>query len=130
MRTLTSHEVNPANAQLTITVVDAPGSGGANHRYEIAGFTGENPSVPECTMIGGCAIIAFQNGPILENGVNGVTHEALLAVIEDRLAGFQAGPYACSDNAEALAHIQAAQEVLQRRTRARMARGVEGTHRV
>ena len=42
---------------------------------------------------GFCFEIRFQNGPIAEAGVNGLTHEALLAVLEDRLVGFQSGPY-------------------------------------
>ena len=38
MRTITDHQVNPANDTLQITVTDDPGHGGANHRYEISGF--------------------------------------------------------------------------------------------
>lgn len=116
MRTLEDHKVNPANDLLTVTVVDEPGSGGANHAYAI---------------IGGGVVpthIRFQNGPIAEAGVNGITHEALLAILCDRMRGFQSGPYASADNAEALTHMEAAQTALQRRTKARMARGVEGTH--
>ena len=74
--------------------------------------------------------ISFQNGPIGEVGVNGVSNEALLAVVEDRLLGFQSGPYACRDNAVALTKIQEAMMWLQKRTHERMARGVEGTHKV
>ena len=81
-------------------------------------------------MATGKILIEFQNGPINVVGTNGVTHEALLTIIEDRLVGFQSGPYACADNAEALAHIRGAMECLQRRTKARLARGVEGTHTV
>lgn len=127
MRELTDHKVNPANDTLTITVADEPGSGGANHRYEIDGFSTEkNPGYDEDS--GAELVLLFQNGPINEVGVNGVTHEALLAILCDRLRGFQSGPYASEDNAEALAHLGAAQAALQRRTLARMARGVEGTH--
>lgn len=128
MRTLDDHKVNPANDTLTITVADEPGSGGANHRYEVSGFNLEgNPAVrgyENATMLP----IIFQNGPINEAGVNGLTHEALLAILCDRMRGFQAGPYASADNAEALTCMEQAQTALQRRTRARMARGVEGTH--
>lgn len=116
MRTLEDHKVNPANDLLTVAVLDEPGSGGANHAYDITG--GE--AVP--------THIRFQNGPINEAGVNGITHEVLLAILCDRMRGFQSGPYASADNAEALQHMEAAQVALQRRTRARMARGVEGTH--
>lgn len=72
--------------------------------------------------------VRFQNGPIKEVGTNGVTHEALLAIVEDRLIGFQSGPYACRENAVALTKIQEAMMWLQKRTRDRLARGVEGTH--
>lgn len=118
MRTLDDHKVNPANDLLTVTVLDEPGSGGACHAYDITG--GE--AVP--------THIRFQNGPIAEAGVNGVTHEALLAILCDRMRGFQSGPYASADNAEALTCMEQAQTALQRRTKARMARGVEGTHTV
>ena len=67
-------------------------------------------------------------GPIKEAGVNGLTGEALLAILIDRLRSFQAGPYACQQNATALWHLREALDMLQVRTRARIARGVEGTH--
>lgn len=117
MRTLTDHKVNGANNQLEISVLDEPGAGGANHEYEIAP---ENSTVCFCE-------IRFQNGPIKEAGVNGVTQEALLAIVADRLRSFQAGPYACRENALALTKIEEAQHWLQARTQKRMARGVEGT---
>jgi serine/threonine protein phosphatase PrpC len=132
MRTLTDHQVNPANDTLTIAVMDEPGSGGANHRYLINGFDyASNPGATDHEkQMEDSALILFQNGPINEVGVNGITHEALLAILCDRMRGFQAGPYASADNAEALDHMMAAQTALQRRTLARMARGVEGTHTV
>ncbi|ODT86711.1 MAG: hypothetical protein ABS78_15575 [Phenylobacterium sp. SCN 70-31] len=70
----------------------------------------------------------FQNGPIGEVGVNGLTHEALLAILVDRLRAFQAGPFSCRENALALTKLEEAQQWLGARTRARMVRGVEGTH--
>lgn len=131
-RELTGHKVNPANDVLTIEVLDGPGSGGANHLYHITGFnSGSNPSDPWTKRHGSPAVhstVLFQNGPINEVGVNGVTHEALLAILIDRMEGFQAGPYASPDNQVALEAMRTAQIALQRRTRARMARGVEGTH--
>lgn len=131
MRKITEHVVNSANDRLTITVVDDPGQGGANHRYEISGFDAEsNPSS------GGedhsRLVILFQNGPIGVdgNGVNGITQEALLAIVADRLRSFQKGPYSCKANACALTHIEEAQHWLQQRTLERMRRGVEGTHAI
>ena len=130
MRTLEEHKVNPANDKLTVSVLDEPGSGGANHAYLISGFDNtKNPSDPD-DQDPDTTLILFQNGPINEVGVNGVTHEALLAILCDRMRGFQAGPYHSADNAEALICMEQAQTALQRRTRTRMDRGVEGTHTV
>lgn len=117
-RTLSGHKVNPANDTIDIKVTDKPGDGGANHEYSIS-----HPDFGEVN-------ISFQNGPIPENGVNGVTHEVLLAILIDRLQGFQSGPFACRENAIALTKIQEAQLWLQKRTRDRMDRGVEGAHTV
>lgn len=129
-RVLRDHIVNPANDKLKITVCDEPGSGGANHHYEIEGFErGRNPSAAGLCEED-CLVILFQNGPINEVGVNGITHEALLAILIDRLKGFQRGPFACGANAAALNHLEAARDVLLQRTRERMARNVEGTHKV
>ena len=125
MRELNDHKVNPANDLLTVTAEDAPGSGGANHVYRIV-YPDAQPGGPTMAPTD----LFFQNGPINEVGVNGLTHEALLAILCDRLRGFQAGPYHSADNAEALACMEQAQIALQRRTKARMARGVEGTHTV
>lgn len=125
MRTVDDHKINPANDRLTITVTDEPGAGGANHRYEISGFDAAPPAASYEDTIE----IAFQNGPIAEAGVNGVTQEVLLAIVADRLRSFQSGPYSCRENALALTKIEEAMHWLQQRTLARMRRGVEGTHK-
>lgn len=134
MRTIEDHKVNPANDTLSITVLDEPGSGGANHLYQVAGFdTATNASDPFKERHGQAAqhaTVLFQNGPIAEVGVNGVTHEALLAIVADRLRSFQKGAFACKANACALTHIEEAMHWLQQRTIERMRRGVEGTHTV
>lgn len=119
MRELTGHKVNPANDVLLVEAIDGPGPGGASHEYTI---TTPPPN-------GVATVIKFQNGPINEAGVNGITHEALLAILIDRMEGFQSGPYANSYNAAALDHLRSAQGVLLDRTRERMSRGVEGTHK-
>jgi hypothetical protein len=127
MRTLEDHKVNPANDTLTITVMDEPGAGGANHLYQVFGMnTASNPSRRDVGQVH--AEFLFQNGPIPENGVNGLTQEVLLAIVADRLRSFQKGPFACKANACALTHIEEAQHWLQQRTIERMRRGVEGTH--
>lgn len=153
MRTIHDHKVNPANDTLTVIVTDEPGSGGASHRYEVTGFEpGRNASANRSTQARWkqdqqptanaeilleraqrapeTLVILFQNGPIPECGVNGITQEVLLAIVADRLRSFQQGPFACKANACALTHIEEAQHWLQQRTIERMRRGVEGTHTV
>ena len=131
MRDITDHivEGDSANHQLAISVLDEPGAGGANHVYTILGMNvSSNPGMdyadPQDTNI------IFQNGPIKEAGVNGITQEVLLAIGIDRLRSFQAGPYSCRDNAVALTKCEEALMWLQRCTRERIKRGVEGTHTV
>lgn len=133
-REIHDHKVNPANDKLQILATDAPGSGGANHLYQITGFNTEtNESCPFKERYGKPSdhtTILFQNGPIGEKGVNGITQEVLLAICIDRLRSFQAGKFACRENAVALTHLETAQMWLQKRTRDRMTRGVEGTHKI
>lgn len=133
MRKITDHVVNPANDKIEITVLDEPGAGGASHHYSVTGFDTEGnaaASVDGYVSSFSRLPIIFQNGPINESGVNGITQEVLLAIVVDRLRSFQAGPYACPENALALSKIEEAQHWLLSRTGARMARGVEGTHTV
>jgi hypothetical protein len=125
MRKLTDHKLNGLNEDIHISVIDEPGQGGACHVYSIA--IGFNPGTDEGGSQEKCHI-EFQNGPINEVGVNGISQEALLAVIIDRLRSFQAGPYSCRENAVALTKCEEAMMWLQKRTRDRIARGVEGTN--
>lgn len=130
MRNLTDHQVNPANDKLIVQVLDEPGQGGACHSYYVDGF--DISTNPSATEEDNYLYILFQNGPISEEGVgvNGITHEVLLAIVADRLRSFQKGPYACKANACALTHIEEAMHWLQQRTLERMRRGVEGTHQL
>ena len=124
-RVIQTHQVNGLNEALLINVLDEPGHGGACHEYQIRRWvrnTGDQHDDAELCNI------KFQNGPILEHGVNGISNEALLAVVRDRLECFQAGQYSCDTNQQALDHVVAAMEALHSRTRERVERGVEGTH--
>ena len=116
MRTINYHKINPTNDTLDVEVVDEPGPGGANHLYFVRRDESEPP----------ICIVDFQNGPIDEKGVNGVTQEILLAIVIDRLRSFQAGPFSCRENALALTKCEEALQWLHSRTLERMNRGVEG----
>ncbi len=130
MRNLTDHQVNPANDKLIVQALDEPGQGGACHSYYVDGF--DIRTNPSAIKGDNYLYILFQNGPISEEGVgvNGITHEVLLAIVADRLRSFQKGPYSCKANACALTHIEEAMHWLQQRTLERMRRGVEGTHQL
>ena len=117
-RELSSHRVTGLNEKIRIEVLDNPGPGGACHSYRI--------SVDEETCVYS-QVLEFQNGPIQEVGVNGISIEALLAIVEDRLMGFNSGRFSCRENAVALTKVQEALMWLGKRTRDRLARGVEGT---
>lgn len=126
MRTITDHKLNGLNDALEITVTDEPGQGGANHVYEIE--WGNNDGLDPTGHAQRKTIISFQNGPIKEASVNGISGEALLAIVIDRLRSFQSGPFACRDNAVALTKLEESLMWLQKRTRDRLSRGVEGTN--
>lgn len=119
MRKLTSHLCEGKAAVNEVLALDEPGVGGASHKYGINLLGDKSCSGP---------MVSFQNGPINEVGVNGVQNEDLLAIIIDRMQGFQSGKFACRENAIALTHLQDAMHWLLHRTRERVARGVEGTH--
>lgn len=120
-RFITSHIANPANAEIELSAIDERGQGNANHRYLAEWGVGPH-SVKEGV------IVAFQNGPIQEFGVNGITNEVLISIVIDRLEGFQGGLFRCRENAISLTHLEDALMWLQKRTRDRLARGVEGTN--
>lgn len=132
-REISSHKVNGLNEALQVVVLDEPGQGNACHEYQVQTplkqpaeqFVEENSRLIRAT----CRI-HFQNGPINEVGVNGISNEALLAVVRDRLEGFQAGEYASAANQDALDHVIIAMDFLKSRTKERMERGVEETHAV
>ena len=104
-----------------VNVLDEKGQGNANHEYEVVLAENHNQVVCE---------VRFQNGPIKEAGVNGVMNEDLIAIVIDRMRGFQSGDYACRDNDLALTKLEEALMWLRHRTELREARGAEGTHTV
>lgn len=131
MRNITSHVVegDAANHQIEVAAHDGHNGSGAGHIYVISADLTNNPGYlpinPEQEIL-----ILFQNGPIKDAGVNGLTNEALLAVLIDRTEIFQQGPFACEENARALTGLRDALDAFQIRTRRRIAKGIEGTNAV
>jgi hypothetical protein len=111
---------------------DEPGPGGAFHHYTASVMGEPKPAIDEHgipytkrTPVQHTEIL-FQKGGKVEAGPNGITQEVLLEIVRHRLACFQAGPFACKENAAALKHVEDAIMWLNRRTSKRRARGVEG----
>jgi hypothetical protein len=127
-RVITIHHIDKAT-DLEVEAVDEPGPGGANHTYEI-----RSPSIgdDDNRLFGRdsrlITFIHFQEGPIPETGINGVTNEALLACVIDRLRSFQNGPFPCDENASALAFAESALHWSLERTHRRIAQRIEGTN--
>ena len=69
--------------------------------------------------------IHFQRGGVAGNGVNGLTNEALLAILIHRTK-FLDGKFPCNENKRAIQHMEEALVNLEVRTARRMTRGVEG----
>lgn len=103
-----------------VYATDSKGAGNANHEYDVCQNKGTGDAI--------FAKIKFQNGAIKENGVNGCHNEDLIAVVIDRLQGFQAGEFSCRENAIAITKLEEALLWLNKRTQDRIRRGVEGTN--
>lgn len=93
----------------------------APHRFRVY----KNPHGVEDVCL---AEIHFQEGPIKENGVNGVMNEDLIAMVITRLEHFQKSEFACRENALAITKLEEALLWLRKRTIGREKRGVEGTN--
>lgn len=116
-------ELNIGSKRFTkVTVIDEKGTGNANHKYKIENIDFNPLDVENGTF----AYVNFQNGAIKENGVNGCHNEDLIAIVIDRLDGFQSGDFACKENEEALIKLLEASMWLNKRTQDRINRGVEG----
>ena len=118
--------IDDSHKYTTVKAAATPGNGGARHHYTISIKAEFLKPDQEQKLLD----INFQDGPIKEAGINGLMDENLIAILIDRLRGFQSGPYACSYNAEALMNLEIALGVLQDRTASREKQGIEGTHKV
>jgi len=110
----------PNNAPTNVAALDDrdPNAGNASHTYGIQyGGPKEVCHIP------------FQHGPRgVEGSAPGVFDDDLLAIVQDRLEGFQEGPFACNENAVALLAVKRAREALGQRVARRIAQGVLGAN--
>lgn len=108
-----------------VIAVDSP-EFGAHHHYAVKSAVKDDNGLTDRLL----SEIHFQKGPIKEHGVNGVCNEDLLAIIIDRLEGFQTTDFKCRENALAITKLEEALHWLRHRTGARERRGVEGTNQI
>lgn len=71
------------------------------------------------------AVIEFQNGPVAENGVNGLTNEALLSILVHRTKAINK-KFPCRENSIAITNMEQALMWFEKRTADRIERNVEG----
>lgn len=94
---ITHHDGHGLNECITITATDEPGPGGAHHVY--------------VATVGDVEVfrLQMQKGPRNEPGSTpGMSTEAVIAVLEDILKDFQAGPFPSREGALTLTHLQQA----------------------
>ena len=109
-----THQVNQLNQAIHLEAKDTPGPGGANNHYRIL-LVGEHQGRPgECSWSD--LDIHFQNGAVKAAGINGISNEVLLAILIDRLEGFQQGDRPSHENQVALDHLHTARLWLYKRT--------------
>ncbi len=97
---------------------------GAPHHFEVMSVPRKDQDTVSLSEID------FQEGPVKENGVNGVCNEDLIAMVITRLESFQNTPFKCRENALAITKLEEALMWLRKRTAGRENRGVEGTHQI
>lgn len=112
MRIHTDHNGVAVNAISTL----ADGTDVEGHQYQVLAGTNN-------------IALEFQKGPVQENGVNGLTNEALLAILIHRTKHLDS-KFGCDENKRAIAHMEDALVNLEARTARRIARGVAGQEAV
>lgn len=108
----------PTNSPTSVAALDEkdPNAGGAHHLYGVQ-FGGPSD----------ICRIQFQHGPRgAEGSVPGIFTDDLLAIVQNQLEDFQAGAFACQENADALDGIKVARHALSLRVARRISKGVLG----
>lgn len=101
-----------------------PNGGGMSHHYRVTQqWDDRSPEGAERTFV-----VDFQHGPVLQAGHNGLQHADLYRILIDRLECVQAGPFACSENAEQIDLLRSALSADEARTARRIAARTEGTN--
>lgn len=99
--------------------------------YTSDGMGGHDELVAGCfydVMIGNRKVaVDFQHKTVSEDGVNGLTNEALLSILIHRTKTLD-DKFPCNENKQAIEYMENALNAFESRTRDRVKRGVEGKH--
>jgi hypothetical protein len=123
IRWINDHKGPGCNDHIEIMAAGVRSRGNAQSHYEVVLMkSGEVAKV--------LAELDFMSLPVSETDgePNGVTDEALLAVVVDRLRSFQGGEFRCRESAIAITKLEEALHWLDARSKDRKARAVEGTY--
>ena len=119
LRTIDTHHDGHGLNESIIIRTDEPDGSGAAHLYEA-----HIASDADGWQI---ARVQFQKGPRnVEGSTPGMTEAAVLAILIDRLRGFQSGPYSCRENAIQLTKLEEVLHWTKARADERAKRGVLG----
>jgi len=119
-RTIDTHHDGHGLNESIIIHADGPKESSAAYEYTMTMLDRDGAGLV-------VASIQFQQGPRNEAGaVAGITEGALYAVLIDRLKGFQAGPFACRENAIQLTKLEECAMWARARADERAKRGVLG----
>lgn len=124
-RPLYDHKNNKFNREcVEVFTTDHASADAAHHAYRIEVYDRYNGRADNGMVA--CCDIQFQNGGLKEVGPNGITDQALLAVVLDRLRSFNDGPYRCRENSVMITKIEEALMWGEKRGNDRARRNVEG----
>ena len=126
-RKLTDHKNNKFNREcIEVKTSDLRASDNAHHKYIIEVYGDPSGGAQPQWAILHSVELNFQNGGLKEVGANGITDQALIAIVLDRLRSFNAGQFSSRDNSLAITHLEDALMRMERRSNDRARRGVEG----
>jgi len=127
-RLIETHKISKLNRQsIEVCTLDEKDSDGANHKYRITVRKSDLlEDVEPITYVD----LQFQQGGLAEVGPNGITDQALLAIVLDRMMGFQQGPFWCKENMAVISSLKQTLELMEARYKDRAKRNVEGVRAV
>lgn len=126
-REIFDHKNNKFNREnIVVKTADLRASDNAHHKYTIEVYGDPSGGVQPQWAVLHSELIEFQNGGLKEVGPNGITDQALIAIVLDRLRSFNDGQYRCRENSMMITKLEEALMWGEKRGNDRARRNVEG----